>query len=229
MGNMACARVYRRQTHFPSREALQHGACCPRASPPRTVLLSIILRAARGALCLRALPTTSKLSCQRTMARMATAKCTSADSVQSARESRLLQASASGRRQQRALLYFTSLESHLCRLQGRRDKTAMLPAVLLPSSSLTSAAVCKAKCPACAVYGKLAVHAEYWRHLSLPASLTQTVPLGCSQTAVSVVNHTAGSPPSQHVVAVLPTKPVHFQLLVVSFLPAELQSCHPNP
>jgi hypothetical protein len=33
---------------------------------------------------------------------------------------------------------------------------------------------------------EIAVHAECWRRRPLPASLTQTLPLGCSQTALSV-------------------------------------------
>ena len=224
---MTCARVYRRQTHFPSRETLQHDACCPRASPPRTVSLSIILQG-RENLQFRALPNISRSLLQRATD---TARNSSADSAQSARKSRLLQASASGRRQQRTLLYFISLECRLASLpvarSARRDCDTASCAIAINIMDVHGSL--QDEYPADAAYGKLAVHAEYWRHTSLPASLTQTLPLGCSQTAVSVVNHTAGSRPSQHVVAVLPTKPVHSQLLAVSFPPTKLPSCHPDP
>ena len=111
--------------------------CSPRASPPRTVLLSIILRAARASDSAPSRISRSCYVCQRATATNidGTESCKSADSAQAARESRLLQASVSGRRQQRTLLYFTTLECPLVLIDrpARRDGDAAAIAIIIIS------------------------------------------------------------------------------------------------
>lgn len=122
----------------------------------------------------------------------------SGDLAQSALESRLPCRRARVAVVCSAYILLTTLFHHpgvplSSRLQGRRNGTATLPTLLLKYHHHYHYYYCPRQSPDWSTTRHLplvrrrpSVHAEYWRRRPLPASLTQTLPLGCLQTAVSV-------------------------------------------